>query len=536
MAGGNLSPRQKMINLMYLVFIAMLALNMSKEVLSAFGLLNEKLEASNEKATVNNQMAYAGLQQKAVDQPLKYETLLKDYNGINTLSQEFYNYVGEIKTKILAKVPAEDLDSKNYEVMDKPDELDQLFFQGDNYSKDGKKFVDYINNYREQTVATITSIPDSLLNATQKETLIASISERFATGDEDGKVPRNSDGKRIEWLNYHYEGFPLVASLTKLTDIQSDIKTTEDDILSAMVQGQLTSEVSMNNYSTLLQQPKSAYYSGEKFDGAIVLGRTDEATKPSEVRLKLDGRDLEEGRDFELQGGRVVLKVSAGAPGDHNIKGELIFKEDGEEVVVPVEQTFATISMPNAAVISADKMNVVYRGVSNPLTISIPGIPDNKVNASAPGLSRVSGSKFAMMPGTGRSVTITASGTLPDGKGISSKSEFRIKDIPRPSGTVRGEFGEIKMPRTNLEIATVGAMLEDFDFDLNLAISGFKFKVPGQPTVEVNGNKLNDRAKQALKRAGRGESVQIFDIEAYITNNRSYKLKKVSPVVVELTN
>jgi hypothetical protein len=92
------------------------------------------------------------------------------------------------------------------------------------------------------------------------------------------------------------------------------------------------------------------------------------------------------------------------------------------------------------------------------------------------------------------------------------------------------------MPRKNLEISTVGALLEDFDFDLNLAVSGFKFKVPGQPTVDVRGNKLDDRAKSALRRAGRGDAVQVFDIEAYITNNKSYKLKKVSPVVVEITN
>lgn len=181
-------------------------------------------------------------------------------------------------------------------------------------------------------------------------------------------------------------------------------------------------------------------------------------------------------------------------------------------------------------------MNVVYRGVANPMTISIPGIPDNKVKASAPGLRQVKGSKYIMNPGKGREVTISASGVLPDGTRISTPATFRIKDIPRPGGTVRGEAGSIKMPRRNLEIATIGAMLEDFDFDLNLAVSGFKFKVPGQPTVEVNGNKLDARAKSALKRARRGDAVQIFDIKAYITNNRSYKLKKVSPVVVELTN
>jgi gliding motility-associated protein GldM len=169
------------------------------------------------------------------------------------------------------------------------------------------------------------------------------------------------------------------------------------------------------------------------------------------------------------------------------------------------------------------------------MTISIPGIPDNKVSASASGLTKRKGSNYVMNPGTGRAVTITASGTLPDGQRISTKSEFRIKDIPRPTGAIRGETGSVRMPRRNLEISTIGAVLEDFDFDLNLKVSGFKFKVPGQPTVSVNGDKLDSRAQAALNRAKRGDAVQIFDIQAEITNNKSYKLKKVSPVVVEIT-
>ncbi|EIJ38764.1 gliding motility protein GldM [Galbibacter orientalis] len=533
MAGGNLSPRQKMINLMYLVFIAMLALNMSKEVLSAFGLLNEKLTNFNEKATERNLAAFNDLKLKSTEQPEKYEALFRDVEEIKETSMKFNSYLDSLKGQMVSKIPQEDL--QDYEVMDKSDYLDQAFFQGDRYSAEGQKFVNYINNFRESSIETITEIPDSLMKPAQKSALKSSIETRFTTGDENGKA-ENRDGKKIDWLNYHYEGFPLVASLTKVTLLQSDIKTTQDEILKAMLQGQMASDLSMTNYTTLLEQPKSAYYQGETFDGAIVLGRKDGSTKPNEVNLKLDGRDLKEGDDFVIENGRVKLKVSAGSAGDHTLEGNLIFKQDGEPIEVPVSQKFATITKPNAAVISADKMNVVYRGVSNPITISIPGIPDNKVSASAAGLKKVSGSKYAMNPGTGRTVVIKASGTLPDGQGVSSTSEFRIKDIPRPSGTVRGEYGEIKMPRNNLEISTVGAMLEDFDFDLNLAISGFKFKVPGQPTVEVRGNKLDSRAKSALKRAGRGEAVQIFDIEAYITNNRSYKLKKVSPVVVELTN
>jgi len=519
MASGKATPRQKMINLMYLIFIAMLALNMSKEVLAAFGIMNEKLEASNSKTIESNNAFLASLETKASENTEKFGPLYKDAQKIKQLSADYYSYLEGLKSEMMEGTE----DPKDYAVMDKSDFLDQKFFQGDNLAEGGKEFMKRINDYRTQVAAIV---PKGI-----KE----SVKSRFEVGDANGKVEKR-DGTKQDWINYHYEGFPQVASLAKLTALQADVKATEEDALKTMLAGQLSEEVSMTNYTTLLEQEKSAFYAGEKFSGAVVLGRKDATTRPNEVNLTLDGRKLSEGKDYEIKDGQVKLLVSAGAPGDHKIAGNLVFIQDGERTEVPVSSTFATISKPNAALIAADKMNVVYRGVSNPMSISIPGIPNNKVSASAAGLKKSSGSKYVMNPGKGRTVTITASGTLPDGQRVSSKSEFRIKDIPRPAGSVRGEPGNVKMPRKNLEVSTVGALLEDFDFDLNLKVSGFKFKVPGQPTVAVNGQKLDSRAKSALKRAKRGDAVQIFDINAFITNNKSYKLKKVSPVVVEITN
>lgn len=511
-----------MINLMYLIFIAMLALNMSKEVLAAFGLMNEKLEASNTKTTENNLAFLAGLETKASEDATKYAALYQDAQKIKQLSQEYYDYLETLKASMVTEID----DPKDYQVMDKSDYLDQKFFQGDNLAPQGTEFMNQLNGYREQVLSILgESFPE----------VSASVKTRFETGDANGKVERR-DGVKVDWINYHFEGFPLIASLTKLTSLQADIKATEQDALKAMLQGELTEQISLSNFSTLLETEKSAFYSGEKFGGSIVLGKTDKSAKPVRADLSLDGRKLAEGRDYELQEGGVRMLIGAGNPGDHEISGMLYYMQDGEEKEVPVKNSFSTISKPNAAVISADKMNVVYRGVPNPMTISIPGIPDNKVTASAPGLSKQSGTKYVMNPGTGRTVTITASGTLPDGQRISTNSEFRIKDIPRPTGAVRGETGSVKMPKQNLELSSIGAVLEDFDFDLKLDVKGFKFKVPGQPTVSVNGDKLDSRAISALKRAGRGDAVQIFDIQAEITNNKSYKLKKVSPVVVEITN
>lgn len=519
MASGKETPRQKMINLMYLIFIAMLALNMSKEVLAAFGIMNEKLEASNEKMESSNENYLANLEIKAEEDPKKYEELYTDAQRIKELSADYNSYLATLKSELMEGVD----DPKDYAVMDKSDYLDQKFFQGDNLAEGGEEFMKRLNDYRTQVAAIVP------------EGLKASVMARFETGDANGKVEKR-DGTKQDWINYHYEGFPQVASLAKLTALQADVQATEESALKAMLEGELSSQVSLENFKTALFTEKSAYYAGEKFDGKIGISKTDESSKPVKADLTLDGRKLSEGSDYRLEEGGVQLLIGTGNAGDHEIKGTLYFQQDGEEIEVPVSNSFAVISKPNAALIAADKMNVVYRGVANPMSISIPGIPNNKVSASAPGLKKVSGSKYIMNPQQGRTVKITASGVLPDGQRISTPAEFRIKDIPRPAGTVSKQDGSVKMPRNNMEIATIGAMLEDFDFDLNIAVSGFKFKVPGQPTVSVNGNKLNGMAKTALKRAKRGDVVQVFDINAYITNNKSYKLKKVSPVVVEITN
>ena len=400
MAGGKLSPRQKMINLMYLVFIAMLALNMSKEVLSAFGLLNEKITDANTATTQRNAAFMEGLAVKAADEPAQYAAVKAKADEVSKVSDDLDAYISSLKSASIEKLE----DPSDYEVMDKADFFDQRFFQGDNYKPEGQEFLDKINGYRTEMMSILSDT--AFAKVAGIEDIKKSIEANFSTAEVT-----NRSGNKVSWLNYNYEGFPLVASLTKLTQIQADIKTTKSEVLQKMLAGQQAMALSFSNYSTLMETSKSAYYSGEKFDGAIVLGRTDESTKPKRAELTLDGRNLVEGTDYTFEGGKVKMNVSAGSPGDHKIAGTLFYGEDGKETPVTVDRSFATISLPNSAVIAADKMNVVYRGVDNPMTVSIPGIPDNKVNASAAGLSKVSGSKYVMRPGAGRTVMISANGT-----------------------------------------------------------------------------------------------------------------------------
>jgi gliding motility-associated protein GldM len=516
MAGAKLSPRQKMINLMYLIFIAMLALNMSKEVLTAFGSMNSKLVESNQATDERNVDFLAGLKRQAEEQPAKYKPLLEKAQQVQSLSRDLDSYIEDIKTQMTATVD----DPTDFEIMDKADFLDEKWFKGDNQKPDGEEFVNKINTFKNGIVTVIGENYPSIAD---------DVKEEFSTEPET-----NRDNNVLPWLDYHFRGFPMVASLTKLTQIQSDVKKTESAVLSAMLQGKLTSEVSMDNYTTLMETSKSAYFNNETFDGSIVLGRKDATTKPNRVELTLDGRALNE-NEYTIEDGRVKLNVNSGRPGEHKIEGKLIFLESGVEKEVNVVQSFAVVPKPNSATISADKMNVVYRGVDNPMTISFAGVSDNNVVANAPGLNKVANGKYIMRPTTGRDVTINVRGTLPDGSPVNDAAKFRIKDIPKPTGTISGQDGAVKLPRNNIEIGSVGAKLEDFDFDLPLQVTSFKFKVPGQPTVTVSGNKLNSQAKSNLRKARRGDGIQIFDIKVKASGS-SVKIKPAAPVFVEVAN
>lgn len=518
MAAAN-SPRQRMINLMYLVFIAMMALNMGKEVLSAFGLMNEKLQTANERYQLTNEAAFAELERKEQEKPEDYKEALEKARQVRELSNEYYSYLSTLKEEVMSQAS----NKTDYQVMDKSDFLDEKFFRTDGLKPEGQKFLDEINKYRTQLVSLL---------GTKDEALKKIIEERFSTG-ENNKV-KNRDGNTIGWVQYNYEGFPYIASVTKFSQLQSDIRQTEQDFYKAMLGEKMKEELSMKHYTTLLEQSRGAYYANQQFDGAIVLGRKDNSTKPKRVELTLDGRKLSES-EVEVVEGKIKLKVNTGNVGEHKIAGTLYYEQDGQETPVEVAQSFTTIPRPNEAVISADKMNVVYRGVVNPMTISMPGVPDNQVTASAPGLSRKSGPNYIMKPNVGSAeVTINVTGTF-EGQKFSSSKKFRVKDIPKPEGAILRTTGAVKLAKANILAGELSVAFNDFDFDLSTRVNSFRILVPGQPSVVVQGNRVSasGAAAAAVNRAKRGDIIQISEIR-YSVSGYSGTPKPATPISIEV--
>jgi len=512
MAGGKLSARQKMINLMYLVFIAMLAMQMSKEVLTAFGFMNDKFIAANVTATQLNNDAYAGLADKVGEQAEKYGPLNQKAIKIKTLSSDLYNHIEDIKTKVLGDFE----DPTNYEGMDKSDYLDLYFYQKGVVSENGQTFLDKIGSYKSGVTKELDTLYPSV---------VKSVNQRFDISDVTDR-----EGVVKNWIDYNFVGFPAVASITKLTAMQADVKSTESDILSAMLQGQLIQDNSIKKYEAIVVPEKTAFFAGETFKGKVYLGKVDATLVPS--RVEINGREIEK---KNLQAGQVILEFPTGSVGEHDIKGKFVFKENGEDVEIEIKSSYVVVPKPNSAVIAADKMNVVYRSLPNPMTVSIPGISDNLVKASAPGLRKVSGvGKYMMTPGKGKTVKITASGTLPDGSRVSSSKTFRIKDIPKPMATVRKESGYVKMPKSSLVKTTVRVELPDFLFDLKFKIKSFKVKVPGKATITVSGSKMNGQAQSAINGSRVGDIIAIFDVKSSLVGVSGVNVKDASAVSIEI--
>ena len=500
MAGGKQTPRQKMINLMYLVFIAMMALNMSKEVLTAFGLMNEKFEDANTTAQGTNEFLLTALAGKAEDEPARYTEPYEKALKVQKLTTEFYNYIGSLKgdaTKGFTNDP--ETNKLPYEQMDKGQEIDYGWFEKDGLSAKGKEIIARFEKYRNDFKAIIG-------NDVTYKFLLENIDKKFNTNPV-----KNKDKQDVEYLDYHFKGYPAVASMAYLSSLQNDAKVLEREAYDLFLGNSLKQAASMKNYQAMVIPDKAVYYQGEAIKYKVVLGRYDNSTVPTSVVV--NGSTIPQSR---IKAGQVEGTSVASGLGEHKFTGKFTFMEDGKPVVVDIlNSNYVVVSRPSSATISADKMNVVYAGLDNPISVTVEGITSDKVTASASNgvLKKIGNGKFVLTPGMGKEVVITATGTMPDGKSISSKQVFRVKTIPRPRGTIRGT-PEAKGSANNLAISDIGAMLEDFDFDVKLRVTEYTIVYPGMASDRVTGGgKLPESAKSKIERLRPGDRVIITNMK-----------------------
>ena len=559
MAAEKVNTRQKMINMMYLVFIAMLALNISKEVLGTLGILSEDMEKSTAelKSSIDDLYTTIDLNSNQDYYKIPSEELPK----LRDLTDDYWSYIQMLKDSLISldknnyltnvSVKNEDgvkteVTMVDYQIMDKSVDLDELFFKGDGNSEKGAEFVSYFSSFK----TNVTAVLDSIISRDERTiksnysfaSAISNLESRFNYSED----VLNSDGNYQPWLEYNYQGFPLIASLSKFTKIQSDIRAVEYEILNSLTSKTKDRKLSLDNTDTLLETTQSAYYTNSTVDAAVVVGRTDSSFKPDVVDLKIDGVDLKES-EFSIVNGKIVLDKRFSTPGIKNITGFLIFKADGEIDSLGVDQKFYVINKPNDAIVSPLNMQVFYIGLRNEIKVAFPGIADLssiRVNGKNGSILK-NGSRYFAAPNAGvSSMDVIVSGRA-NNETLTSVLNFRVEDAPPGRGSIFERVGgkdinyinSSKISKDALLYGTVrGEKPPGFLYDYDINVETFQITVGNLPTRTVQGNKIqnSNEAMRDIRGANRGSSVTLTVLKATKIDGDLKSPTNVEPFVLTI--
>lgn len=432
MASGKLSPRQKMINMMYLVLIALLALNVSKDILKAFHMFDMSFVNANKNTDAKNVATMKGFEASMADDAKKARTkpVYDKALEIQKISKDFNDYVANIKAEIIKnangrKGPSDE-EKKNGVTIDQtelqmPDNMEKhanyFMPKGGN---NGIKLKDKINETRVKMLKVLDDVRDG---------------KNFAKGVEKtsqlkAEDPAKEGMTQKTWVSSYLEHAPLAGVVTLLTKTQNDAKSLESEILTFLSTRIDAETVKFNaQLALILPEGGTNIISGGTLKAKVALAAYDKTTQ---ANMMVNGSPI------KVEGGLGIISMNVSTLGSSKLtaKIESIDPQTGNPIwldAVPLEYTvykpFATIS--------ADAMNVLYIGLDNPMTISVPGVTPSNTSVSAGAgltLTKTGDGKYKATVSAGSKLTtISVSAKMPDGttKAMGSMN-FRIKQVPRP--------------------------------------------------------------------------------------------------------
>lgn len=534
--GGKESPRQKMIGMMYLVLTALLAMNVSKDILMTFVIVNESMERSNTNFTKNNVKVMKGFEDAKNSNPLAapyYEKAV----AADKITEDLYQYIEKMKHELIAhtfKKPGGDTLRLRY--LDSKDDVNMNTHQliGDNErSPVTGEFtaVDLKNKIIEAHDKLLKMVQDMQKN--KKTQLLKDDYEAVIKKIESIQPTTNGeteDGNPITWeiLNFYHN--PIAGVITNLSKIQSDVKNLESELVSQFAGASGKVSVKFSQLAARVVAASSYIQAGQPYTADIFIAASSNDFKAENMQIMI-GVDSaaaakgSSGTTVPIVNGIGKYEISSGV-GDQEFKGVIKFKKPtGEYDYYPFDGNY-TVAAPSVAV-SADKMNVFYIGVPNPITVSAAGI--------APGNLVVSGSGggIQIKPNGAGKYIVTASTETPKGQeakiSVSARTKdgmkpqgppqlFRVKRIPDPVAAVGGKKGTAEIKKVEVQgIGGVLAKLEGFDFEANFITLSYDFTaiVKGQPVaISANGPALTQAMKDALAKVSTGSKIFIDNVKA----------------------
>ncbi len=509
MAGGKETTRQKMINIMYLVLLAMLALNVSDTILNAFKNINDSLETSKTNVNVSIDQLFSAFQNtKLKDEPGRAQPIWEKANQAKAYADELNNYVQQLKAEFTKAGNGIDKETGDLVERANQDIAQNIMIN----QKEGEKLQAKINDTREKLI--------SLLSPEDRKSVTFSLEAKNADNNVNGKK---------QWADINFgEGTPLTAANTILTKIQADTKNAEAEVVKKLFGNMDKSLVNLDLFKAVAVAPSSYVIQGQPYAAEVFLTASDSKSNP---QITVNGNPL------SVKEGKGVYTGSTGSVGVFKWKGMIRVKQTDGKVIEysTAEQTYQ-VAKPSATV-SPDKMNVIYAGIPNPFSVSAAGFPLESVNAGISGgsIKKVGSGQYSVMVGgdqIGKTLSISVSANNA-GKTLNLGSQqFRVKALPTPKAFVKGKAGGNVALEWLEGAGQIETELEDFVFDIKYKVVRFSvtFINPRSDAVSMqnSGGGFSGQVKGALNSLKPGATVIFKDIVVEGPDGRSKVLDGIT--------
>lgn len=517
MAGQKETPRQKMIGMMYLVLTALLALNVSKDILEAFVVVNQGLEVNLENFGEKNHRLYAELDlAKAVDTK-KATPFWEDAQRIKDAGHELDLFLRELKVEVIAqtedipmdqarKTPLEDTDNKdNYDIPT------HIMMGSSEDGSDGRS-----SELRKKIEAFRILVADVLSK------------HRLSTDDLGLEI---TDGHGLEnnesWEQHNFYHTPLAGMITILSKLQNDVRNVEYQSVIGLLDALDAGRIPFDTVAARVMPVSNYVLLGEEYQADVFLAAFSKTQSPKMLLGDVDPETNEISSvtdSLEVNNGMGALRIQTDREGVFNYNGVINYTlENGDVKTFPFESEYI-VARPSL-VVSPVKMNVLYKGVDNDLEISVPGVASENIEARITGGNRLikvrnGVYKTAMAKGSPANVEVQVSAKMPDGSTRAMGSmKFRVKPLPKPYATfMRKSSGKISMKEIKAGKFLRCIYEEGFPYALSAKVTKFELftRVRNKPVFldPAVGPELTPDMKTTLEKLRRGDRFSFEGIEA----------------------
>ncbi len=545
MAGGKLSPRQKMINMMYLVLTALLALNITKEVINAFVTINDSIEISKGNIEKKNSNTYAAFAQAMQVDAGKYKVVNEKALNIKKAADDLVKSIQDIKEKLIIEADHIEKGKPTPELkdMERKDDYDvpTTFMCGSEHDGKGKEATRLKGLIEQLKKTIVANAPTGTENEYQK-----SLDVLLSTNDPDPKGEAyKSEGKRT-WEMFNFYHNPVVATEALLTKYQSDVRNAESHVTDELFNSVGKFDFRPDRLNPKVIANSTVVTNGSNYEADIFLAATSSTLAPDVfVGATYDSASNKcngcETKPLETIGGYAKWTQQSSGEGERKWGGVIrVKKGDGTMDYYPFQSSY--IAQKATSVVAAEKMNVLYIGVDNPMAISVPGVSNDKVRVSIEGGGGTLKPNSTPTGGAGHyfaNVTTVGQATIKVSAEIGGKVTpmgsfpYRVKRVPDPIATIsNSEGGPIN--KNLLAAGTLIPVLKNFDFELFFKIISFKITIipKGRDLLEYpgEGNQLTQAMRDQVSKLRAGDKVYIEYVKAKMASGADQSTRSLSPM------